>query len=47
MLLLWYINATERPSPSLIGQGRAAPRSFKMSKTIYCLSVCLSVCLYK
>ena len=38
--------AAERPSPSHIGPGRAAPRSFLKSKTTsVCLSVCLSVCI--
>ena len=31
---------------TLLGSGKAAPRSFLMFNTI-CLSVCLSVCLYK
>ena len=35
------------PPRTLLGSGKAAPRSFLMFNTNVCLSVCLSVCLYK
>ena len=33
------------PPRTLLGSGKAAPRSFLMFSTNVCLSVCLSVCI--